>query len=210
MLQRPHGITEPYTEAGLKASCAQAALALLESPCTQSFLFIWLFSACDSPYRNSLQLSAAAAALPVTSHREPEEAALSSLCFFKLSFSTSGGTSLKSLLIPTGNGAKRKNHFPQTFSFPRATGRLSSTLSIVSYRNKTSPNPACPLFQQHFLGLPGARKLSHPSPAENMVVAEGSSRAPKTALTDFWSSFNLSLGALAQILCQSRAGEFMV
>lgn len=134
----PRGLQSPAKEQELKAPCAQAALAALESPCTQSFLFIWLFRACDSPSSSSLLLSAAAATLPVTSQPAPEEAALSSLCFFKLSFSTPGRTSLKSLLIPTGDGAKRKHHFPQTFSFPRATGRLSSALSTVSSRNKTA------------------------------------------------------------------------
>lgn len=55
---------------------------MAEIPLHVPFLLIWLSSTADFPHRNSLQLAATAAAHPVTFHRAPEQAVLSSLMVF--------------------------------------------------------------------------------------------------------------------------------
>lgn len=111
------------------------------------------------------------------------------LCgFFKLSFSTSGGTSLKSPLIPTGNGAKWKNHFPQTFSFPRATNRLSSALLTMSSWNKTSPNPSSPFLPAIFSGSAQSQKSL---PTQAQLEAQRWQRAAAELPRQLWQFLEL-------------------
>lgn len=87
------------------------------------------------PFQNSLQLVATAATHPV--RLPPRRLPFHLSRIFKLSFSTSGGTSPKSSLIPTGNGAKQSvvSHSCVLSQGPEASSALSYSVSATDKTN---------------------------------------------------------------------------